>query len=427
MSNIGIFGGSFNPPHKAHKAIIKAVLNQYNLDTVYIMPTAKPPHKSNKAYESTDHRVRMCRLMIDSIGDSRLKYSDFEIEKGGVSYTYQTILSLKEKYPEDNLYFIIGGDSLEAFSTWVKPEVISEFATILSAPRADMSYKELKKQCKKRSKEFPGDFLPIKLKDKYSAVSSSTIREEIIKINDKKIPEFDSELRDNDDIYKYKPEFLNKRIWLYIRLHGLFGLGELEFKNTPDEATLIKCLKSTLRPKRFIHTLGVADTAEKLGSIYDDGRSDMPARARLAGLLHDCAKYYTDSEQIRLCDKYGIELTLTERENPSLIHGKLGAYLAEHRYGVDDEEILSAIRLHTVGKPGMSTLEKLIYIADYIEPGRVIPEAKTPLDELRKSVKKDLDGTLVKVIENTIDYLKQTGKVIDEASLSTLNYYVVES
>ncbi|MBQ7200823.1 MAG: bis(5'-nucleosyl)-tetraphosphatase (symmetrical) YqeK [Eubacterium sp.] len=419
MSNIGIFGGSFNPPHKAHKAIIKAVLEQYDLDTVYIMPTAKPPHKSNKEYESTDHRIRMCKLMIESIGDNRVKYSDFEVEKGGVSYTYQTILSLKDMYPDDKLYFIIGGDSLEAFPTWIKPEVISEFATILSAPRSDMSYKELKKLCKKRSREFPGFFLPIKLKNKLSGVSSSSIRDEIKLINSKSDP--------GNNIYINKPEFLNKRIWLYIRLHGLFGLEELKFIDTPDEDTLIKCLRSTLRPKRFIHTLGVADTAEKLGKIYDDGSKDMPARARLAGLLHDCAKYYTDSEQIRLCDKYGIGLTLTERENPSLIHGKLGAYLAEHRYGVKDEEILSAIRLHTVGKPGMSTLEKIIYIADYIEPGRVIPEAKTPLDELRKSVKNDLDGTLVNVIENTIDYLKQTGKVIDEASLATLNYYVVKS
>ena len=150
----------------------------------------------------------------------------------------------------------------------------------------------------------------------------------------------------------------------------------------------------------------------------------MEKRAGLAGLLHDCAKYYTDAEQIALCDLYGIELTATEREVPSLIHGKLGAYLAQTRYGVQDEEILSAIRFHTVGKPDMTTLEKIIYIADYIEPGRVIPGAMHPLEELRHLAKKDLDLTLIYTIENTIAYLKDTGRVIDEASLATLAFYV---
>ena len=191
----------------------------------------------------------------------------------------------------------------------------------------------------------------------------------------------------------------------------------------PPEIDIKHCLKSALKPKRVKHTFGVADTAEELGILYSAGDETLPIRCRLAGLLHDCAKYFTDAEQIDLCDEYGIELTQTERENPSLIHGKLGAYLAQYRYGVKDEEIINAIRIHTVGRPGMTTLEKIIYISDYIEPNRVIPNAKHPLKQLRKTVKHDIDTTLILVIENTIDYLEKSKRVIDEASLATLEYY----
>ena len=415
---IGIFGGSFNPPHKAHKAIIKAAIRQHKLDRLYVMPTAKPPHKSNKEYVSAHHRSRMCRLMIESMDDKRVLFSDYEIEKGGVSYTYQTLETWKEDHPKDKLFFIIGGDSLETFPTWIKPERISELATILCAPRSDMTDNELNEQCKRMSVEYSGDFYPLKLKDDYSDISSSAIREKT------------AGLFTNDDSTEKKtkpfgdvPAGLNKSVWRYIRLHGLYGCPALVFDRTPNEKLLLKCLKATLRPKRYIHTLGVADTAERLGEIYSEGDDDMAERARLAGLLHDCAKYYSDEEQISLCDTYGIGLTQTERENPSLIHGKLGAYLAENRYGVSDDEILSSIALHTVGKPAMTTLEKIIYIADYIEPGRVIPDAKHPLKVIRQEVMYDLDGALTDVIENTIEYLKKTDKVIDEASQATLEFY----
>ena len=402
MSKIGILGGSFNPPHKAHRAMARAACEQYGLHDLYFMPNARPPHKTDAAFVSDEHRSRMVRLLVESMKDGRYHFSDFELKQGGISYTYQTLRNWKKEHPKDELFFILGGDSLETFDSWRNPDEISKNATILAAPRSDMTDRELKKLCKEKTKQYKGAFLPLDIKPVYADISSTAIREQSL---------------------TEKPDGITGRVWRYIRLHGLYGRKLLTFPSVPDETELLKCLRATLRPKRYRHTLGVADTAEELGRRYAGDDESLYRRARLAGLLHDCAKYYTDVEQIALCDSYGIDLTQTERENPPLVHGKLGAYLAQNRYGVSDEEILSAIRVHTVGKPAMTTLEKIIYIADYIEPGRVIPEALHPLEELRTLVTKDLDATLIRVIENTVDYLKKSGRTIDEASLATLRYY----
>ncbi len=400
MAKIGILGGSFNPPHKAHRAMAKAACEQYGLQTLYVMPNSRPPHKSDEEFVSDEHRVRMIKLMIESMKDGKCRYSDFEIEHGGVSYTYETLTRWKKENPEDDIFFIIGGDSLEAFDTWREPGIISEKATMLVAPRSGMTEKELKTLCKDFSKKYTGDFLPLSIKSSYAELSSTKIRE--------KHGESGS---------------LPGRVKRYIELHGLYGCKMLTYDQVPQEKELLKCLHATLRPKRYRHTIGVADTAEMLAERYAANDDSFISSSRQAGLLHDNAKYFTDAEQVALCDAYGIELTSTERENPSLIHGKLGAYLAEHRYGVKDEDILNAIRYHTVGRPRMSLMEKIIYIADYIEPGRVIPGALHPLEEIRILVTQDLDKALVFVIENTIDYLQKTGRTIDEASLATLQYY----
>ncbi len=407
MSRIGILGGSFNPPHKAHREIARIAMDSYNLDTLYVMPTSRSPFKTNDEYVDDNHRMRMVRLMITGMKDDRVKLSDMEIKKGGINYTFETLQEFQKEHQGDSLFFIMGADSLETFDKWINPEIITEYATILVAPRGDMDFDDLKDLCDEKSEEYNGMFLPIDLPMRYADVSSTGLRDEIA-----------ASSGEND-----KPDMLSRRVWRYIILHGLYGFPELTYDFVPPEIDIKHCLKSTLKPKRVKHTFGVADTAEELGILYSNGDETLPIRARLAGLLHDCAKYFTDEEQIELCDKYGIELTQTERENTSLIHGKLGAYLAQHRYGVKDEEILSAIRVHTVGKPAMTTLEKIIYISDYIEPNRDIPKAKHPLKQLRKMVKYDLDGTLIFAIENTIDFLEKNGRVIDEGSLATLEYY----
>ncbi len=180
---------------------------------------------------------------------------------------------------------------------------------------------------------------------------------------------------------------------------------------------LRKAMKKVQDDDRYEHTLGVAYTAACLAAIYD---VDV-AKALRAGLLHDCAKCIDSDKKISLCKKYHIEISDVEKRNPSLLHAKLGAKLAKEKYDEKDEDVLNAITSHTTGRPGMSTLEKIIFIADYIEPGR---NKATNLYEVRKLAFADLNEALVKILQDTLEYLIYKGEEIDPATKSTLDYYM---
>ena len=180
-----------------------------------------------------------------------------------------------------------------------------------------------------------------------------------------------------------------------------------------------KDLKNKLKPARYEHTLGVSDTAQHLAKIhgYDC------AKAALAGLLHDCAKCIPSDKKIRLCEKYGLPVSSVEKENPSLLHARLGAYLAHEKYGVKDEEIIYAIESHTTGRPGMSMLEKIVYIADYIEPGRrELPN----MADVRQLAFRDIDECLYRILKDSLVYLDSKNITVDPMTQRTYDYYKKE-
>ncbi len=179
-------------------------------------------------------------------------------------------------------------------------------------------------------------------------------------------------------------------------------------------------LKDVLTEKRYAHTIGVQHTAACLAMRYGEDVE----KASVAGLFHDCAKCLSDDEMLSECEKYGIEMTALERRNPYLLHGKLGACYAKVKYGIIEEEIGEAIKYHTTGKPDMSLLEKIIFIADYVEPmRRRIPG----LEDIRKMVFVDIDKAVYMALENTLNYLKNTThgqqKEIDEMTVRAYEYY----
>ena len=185
---------------------------------------------------------------------------------------------------------------------------------------------------------------------------------------------------------------------------------------TEELSEIRKELKKKLKKDRFEHTVGVMYTAASLAMCYG---ADIH-KALTAGLLHDCGKYCAAKDQIKLCDKYNIELTKSELDMPALIHAKLGAYLAEHEYGIKDREILDAVAYHTTGRPGMSMLEKIIYIADYIEPAR----NKAPrLTEIRRLAFEDLDECMYEILKDTLEYLEENPKEIDSTTRDAYVYY----
>ena len=186
-----------------------------------------------------------------------------------------------------------------------------------------------------------------------------------------------------------------------------------------DELSAIQeKLQNTLKKKRFEHTLGVRYTAGAMAMCHG---VDLK-KAQLAGVLHDCAKQYSDEQLLSIAKKNNIEITTAEKRMPQLLHAKVGAFFAKSEYGIEDEEILNAIRFHTMGKPKMTKLEKIIFIADYIEPNRKMLEN---LPKCRKLAFEDLDDAMYEILKNTLEYLKtkEPKEEIDQTTYSAYEYY----
>jgi len=188
---------------------------------------------------------------------------------------------------------------------------------------------------------------------------------------------------------------------------------------TQDMYKIKKQLSKTLDHKRYEHTLGVAYTAAAMAMCYGEDIK----KAELAGLLHDCAKCMDNEKRLHICEKHNIEISDAELRNPFLLHAKVGAYLAEKKYHVEDVDVLNAILYHTTGRPCMSLLEKIIYIADYIEPAR---DQAPNLEIIRKLAFQNLDNALIKILEDTLIHLKESEKEIDPMTQKTYDYYKME-
>lgn len=213
----------------------------------------------------------------------------------------------------------------------------------------------------------------------------------------------------------------NYRLGIWVR-DNVQGLGTITFLTKNNRFAALGHgihdidTSTLLTIDRFEHTIGVMYTAASLAMRYHEDIDD----AMMAGLLHDCGKYGSAQEQVERCQKHGILLTQSELEMPALVHAKLGAYFAEKEYGVTNKGVLSAITWHTTGRPKMTMLEKIIYIADYIEPNRkIIPG----LQEIRETVFVDIDHAICLCAGNTVNYLRKNGKPVDPMSIETYQYY----
>lgn len=181
-------------------------------------------------------------------------------------------------------------------------------------------------------------------------------------------------------------------------------------------AKINQVLYKKLKKDRYLHTMGVANTAAYLAVLHGED----PNKAYLAGLLHDYAKAHSQDKYLMLCEKHNILVSETEKMNPSLLHAKLGAYYAKNKFGVSNEDILNSIRWHTTGHPDMSCLEKIIYIADYIEPLRT---KQKRLSDIRKEAVIDLDRCMFMILEDTVKYLSTKENAIDTNTELTYEFY----
>lgn len=183
-----------------------------------------------------------------------------------------------------------------------------------------------------------------------------------------------------------------------------------------DFLKMEKKLAKYLDEERYAHTMGVMYTCAALAMVHGCSLED----AQAAGLLHDCAKCIPNKKKLKMCSQHKIQVTDFEKEHPFLLHAKLGAYLAKEKYGIKNGEILSAITYHTTGRPAMSTLEKIVYIADYIEPMRTKAQH---LPKIRKLAFEDLDECMYEILKDTLIYLEENPKDIDSATKDAFVYY----
>lgn len=175
-------------------------------------------------------------------------------------------------------------------------------------------------------------------------------------------------------------------------------------------------LKGELKKKRFRHSIGVQYTSICLAMRYGESLE----KASYAGILHDCAKGMKDEKLLEICRKHDLPVTEAEKNSPYLLHGRVGAWVSREKYQVDDPDILGAITWHTTGKPAMTLLEKIVFTADYIEPGR---DTAPNLDAIRRMAFIDLDRAIYMILKQTLDYLKEDDRPIDPATEITYNYY----
>lgn len=373
---IGIYGGTFNPPHLGHMAAAKAAVAALKLDKLLLIPAAIPPHKALPSdTPAPEHRLAMVEKWADGMG-AGAEVSALELEREGKSYTSDTLRAIRQTYPDAELWLLMGTDMFLTLHLWHEPEVILSLAGICAFGRTEQDGEALfAPQREHLQKDFDAKITTITLPGLVD-ISSTRLREQL----------------GNGGGGQY----LLPSVYGYILMHRLYGT-KADLKNL-DLNQLRACSYSMMRAKRIPHVMGVEEEAVKLAQRWGAD----PELARRAGILHDCTKYYELPEQLDICEEYGVRLDALEQKAVKLLHSKTGACIARGVFGQPDA-VYDAIFWHTTGKADMTTLEKVLYIADYMEPNRDFDG----VERLRHLAYTDLDKAMLLGVEMTIQEMQQ--------------------
>lgn len=386
MERIGIYGGTFNPPHIGHLQAAKAAVEALQLDRLLIIPDRIAPHKQMPANTPTPEQ-RLEMLRIAAAGEPRLVVSDVELRRKGVSYTYETVLALREENPDAQLVLFMGTDMFLSFHTWRNPDVILRHAALGVFYRGEKGEKAAI-EAKKAEMEAQGAVVYL-VENQVVNISSTQMRRLLA--------------------FRCAGEFLPEGVLDYIREHRFYDT-RTDWKHLPMEQ-LEQVVISLLNPNRVAHVLGCRDTAVALAKHWGADETD----AARAGILHDITKAIDGPLQLTLCDAYGKILSDFSKRYPKTLHALTGSLVAERIFG-ENKAVVSAIEWHTTGKANMNLLEKIVYIADYIEPNRTIPG----VDELRRLAYTDIDAALKLGLEMTLEHLNRQGSEVSPESREAL-------
>ncbi|MEE0945049.1 MAG: nicotinate (nicotinamide) nucleotide adenylyltransferase [Clostridia bacterium] len=362
MRKIGLFGGTFNPVHNAHIKIAEYALDVLGLDFVIMLTGGNPPHK--KDVKIPDAKLRHIMLKKAVASNKKLIPCAFEVNRTEYSYTAKTLAFFKQIYPEDKLYFIMGGDSLDYFEKWYEPETIVKLATLAVYGRG-----------KEHNFEF--------IKKKYGA--------DIVKLDGQFYDMSSTNLRDMPDIMRVQ---VPAEVYNFIEKYKIYQPKKND----------MEILCELLNEDRLKHSIGVSKLAKALGGRYGEDEELLER----AGLLHDAAKCIPYDEAIKMCDELDADIDPIERTIPALVHPKLGAELVKCYFGIKEGEITSAIRCHTIGKPDMTLFDKIIFVSDMCEEGRSF----SGVEDIRQTAFENIDKAVLMCVKKTIDFNLKKGMTV---------------
>ena len=389
MERIGIYGGTFNPPHVGHIQAAKQAVSTLGLTKLLMIPAYAPPHKAVLPSNSPRARQRLEMLRIAAADCPQIEVSDLELKREGISYTWETLETVKKLYPGAELVLLMGTDMFLTFDTWKNPEKILGEATLGVFYRGDKGEKAAALK-QKEALEAQGAKV-ILVHNDVIVISSTQMRRLLA--------------------FRCAGEFLPAGVLDYIREYNLYDT-RTNWKNLPMDR-LEQVVVSLLNPNRVRHVLGCRDTAVALAKRWG---ADVTDAAR-AGILHDITKAIDGPLQLTLCDAYGKLLDDFSKRYPRTLHALTGSMVAQRIFG-ENPAVVSAIESHTTGKANMTLLEKIIYVADYMEPNRDFPG----VEKLRELAFTDLDGALKLGLEMTLEHLKAQGAEVSPASRSALDW-----
>ncbi len=371
---IGLYGGSFDPVHSEHVRFAEAALKFLHLDKLEVIPSYQAPHKLDGASASAADRLAL--LEVAFRGVKRAHVNDFECNAGGTSYTYLTCRAFREQYPDAELYLLVGADMLNDFFTWKNPDDILSNVTLAACGRGEELPEALSEKFFER---FQKHFVAVPFVGE--KVSSTALRVSLA---------FRGETE--ADLSALSPEVLRE-----IDARNLYRV---------DEAKALE-LET---PQRRAHSYRVA----LLACEWAHSTRLVPERkALLSAMLHDCAKYVPEGSPLLR------GFRSPENVPAPVWHQYAGAYLAEHEFGVTDEEVIDAIEFHASGKGNMSTLGKLIYLSDLLESKRDFEGVET----LRKLFWEDLDACMEASLSHQLAYLERSGKPVYPLTAEAFDWY----
>lgn len=375
-----IYGGTFNPPHLGHADALSCAAEALGADRSLVVPAGIPPHKAlAEGSPSAEERLRLCELAFQEAN-----VTPMELQREGKSYTVDTLREISRENPGAELYFLVGTDMLLYMEQWHEFREIFSLCTLAALPRAD------------------GDLAEI---ERYAAYLRSTYRARIKIIPKTPLPMDSTALRAALP-QRGGADRLCDAVYSEIIRCRLYGAK-------PDLAWLRHKTDAFLKPTRIAHVRGCEETAARLARRWGDD----PENAAEAGILHDITKKLSTDEQLRLVEKYGIVLDDADIAAPQTLHALTGAWFSREHFGVPDN-IFSAIEWHTTGRAGMTTLEKIVYLADFIEPTRDFPG----VERVRTSAFEDLDRAMIEALQMSMDVVVRRGAVPHPRSAEALRW-----